>query len=250
LSTRCKTDKRYWDRMWDHPPRIRLPHGLFVEVRNIRRLLKRCIRPGMRVLEIGCAPGYMLTWVAQALQANVSGLDYSIRGIDHAKRLFAQLGVAGDLRCEDVFQSSFQEGTFDCVYSCGVIEHFDDPRQLVEIHIKLLKPGGKAMITIPNLAGIYGRIQHYFDPDILALHNLNIMNPPSMTGLAPAHLVQDVRSYPFGRPSAMFNIDRKLPRWLVRGSGLLINLVGNLQPFQITGLCPLIVLEMTRKREA
>lgn len=233
--------------MWAHRTRMGLLRGLFVEVRNIQRLLKCHIKPGMRVLEIGCAPGHTLAWVAQALKVEVAGLDYSIRGIDHARRLFDRLDIPGDLRCEDVFQASFQESTFDCVYSCGVIEHFDDPRQIVEIHVRLLKPGGSALITIPNLSGIYGRIQRYFDEDILSLHNLNIMNPVSLTGLAPAHLVQDVRSYPFGRPSAMFILDKKLPKWLAIGSGLFINLIGNLQPFDITSLCPLLVLGMRKK---
>lgn len=244
----AKTDKEYWDNIWASQTRMTGPSGLFVEMRNIHKLLKRCVTPGMRVLEIGCAPGKILAWVAKVLRAEVSGLDYSPRGIENSKLLFDHLGISGDLRCEDVFETSFEEGSFDCVFSFGVIEHFNDPNQIVAIHVSLLKPGGKALMTIPNLAGIYGRVQRYFDPAPLALHNLDIMSPHSLAALAPAHLVKDVCSYRFGRPSAMFILDKKIPKWLALGSALFINLIGNLQPLDIATLCPLFVLEMTRKQ--
>jgi SAM-dependent methyltransferase len=247
MTMNAKTNKQYWDHAWTPPPRMRLPSGLLVGTRNIQKLLKFHISPGMQVLEIGCAPGKILAWVAKILRAEVSGVDFSARGIDNAGRLFRHLGISGKLRCEDVFKTSFAEGTFDCVFSCGMIEHFNDPQNLVEIHVKFLKPGGKALILIPNLAGIYGRVQRYLDPDILTLHNLDIMNPPSLVSLAPMHLVKDVRAYPFGRPSAIFILNGKMPKWLARASTLFFNVIGHLQPGDIARLCPLIVLEMTRQ---
>jgi 2-polyprenyl-3-methyl-5-hydroxy-6-metoxy-1,4-benzoquinol methylase len=184
----AKTTKQYWDDAWTPPPRMRLPSGILVGTRNIQRLLKSHINPGMKALEIGCAPGKILAWAAKILRAEVSGIDFSSQGIDNSRRLFLHLGIAGDLRCEDIFETSFAEGSFDCVFSCGMIEHFNDPRKLIEIHVKLLKSGGKALILIPNLAGIYGRLQRYFDPKVPALHNLEIINPTSLIALAPKHL--------------------------------------------------------------
>ncbi len=202
----------------------------------------------MRVLEIGCAPGKILAWVAKVLKAEVSGLDYSTQGIDNARLLFDRLRISGDLRCEDVFETSFKEGSFDVAFSVGVIEHFNNPRQLVEIHVKMLKPGGKALIMIPNYAGVYGRLQDRFAPENLSLHNLAIMNPSSLTALAPSHLVECAKSYPFGRlHSALINLDRMLPKWFAAGLGLCFNMIGLLQPFDIRTFCPLLVLEMTRK---
>jgi len=248
MNSNAKTDKRHWELAWEPRPRMRLPRGVSVSSRNIQRLLKRCISPGMRVLEIGCAPGKMLAWVAKAREAEVSGLDYSPQGIDHARRLFAALGIAGDLRCEDVFAQSFEEGSYDCVFSCGVVEHFDDPRELIEIHIRMLKPGGKALITIPNYAGVYGSVQRRVDPENLALHNLDIMDPATLAGMAPSGLVNDVRAYAFGRlTGALITMDRLVHARLARWVTVLSDMVGMLQPLDIEALCPLLVLEMTKK---
>jgi SAM-dependent methyltransferase len=243
----AKTTKKYWEYARTPPPRMRLPSGILVGTRNIQRLLKSHIKPGMQVLEIGCAPGKILAWIAKILRAEVSGIDFSSHGIDHAGRLFRHLGISANLRCEDVFETSFAEGSFACVFSFGLIEHFNDPKKLVEIHVKLLKPGGKALIVVPNLAGIYGRLQRYLDPDVLALHNLDIMSPSALVALAPMHLVRDVRAYPFGRPSPMFNPDKVAPRWLGRASTLFLNVIGHLQPFDIEAFCPFLVLEILGK---
>jgi hypothetical protein len=44
-------------------------------------------------------------------------------------------------------------------------------------YLGLLKPGGKALIIIPNYGVIYGRLQQYFDPENLALHNHKNYDP-------------------------------------------------------------------------
>lgn len=245
--TNPKTGKQYWDTAWSNGVRMRLPSGLFVSTRNIQRLLKKHVTPGMRYLEIGCAPGKMLAWVAKILKAEVCGIDYSERGMRTAVQLFDHLGISGDLRCEDVFNTSFHEDTFDFVFSSGVIEHFDDPRLLVEIHVKLLKPGGRALIAIPNLGGIYGHIQHFLDPDIMNLHNTEIMQLTALYDLAPIHMVEHVRSYAFGRPMAMFIPGKHLRGFVARGITPLLNVIGQLQPFDVAFLCPLLVVEMTRR---
>ena len=202
--------------------------------------------PGMNVLEIGCAPGKILAWAAIALKVRVSGLDYSESGINISKELLLKLGISGDLRCEDVFETSFAEGCFDCVYSLGVIEHFSNPEELVRIHFNLLKPGGKALVIIPNYGGIYGRMQKYFDPENLALHNLEIMSPAALKKLLPQGLVENVRGYPSGRFSLMLILDKKLPIWLARSLTFCLSVIGHLQPCVLPALCPLLVLEFSK----
>lgn len=242
----CKTNQDYWNKILSKKPRMRVPSGIFVGTVNLFRLLKRCISPGMSVLEIGCAPGKILAWAATVLKAQVSGLDYSESGINTSKELFSKLGISGDLRCENVLETSFAEGSFDFVFSCGVIEHFNNPEKIVDIHVKLLKPGGKALITIPNYGGIYGRLQQYFDPENLALHNLEIMTPTALKSLVAPSFDGSVRSYPFGRFSLILILDKKLPEWLARIMTLFLNVIGHLQPCDISILCPFLVLEISK----
>ena len=148
---------------------------------------------------------------------------------------------------EDIFSYPFKPATFDVVYSAGVIEHFDDPREIVRIHVDLLKPGGKALITVPNLGGIYGRILGYCDPENLALHNLRIMTPAALRQLVPEDLAGEVRAYPAGSVSVtMVRLGSRFPSVIANAAFYGVNLLGILQPFDIPMLCPMLVLEFTR----
>src|SRR5947207_15902867 len=125
------TTLAHWDEVWRKPPRMRLPSSLVVATRNLQRILRAHVRPGSSFLELGCAPGKLLAWVALRLGARVSGLDYSPTGIAWARELFDALGCKGDLRCEELFSTSFPRDAFDIVFSSGLIEHFDDPSTIV-----------------------------------------------------------------------------------------------------------------------
>lgn len=244
------TSRDYWDSIHVAQPRLRLPSGLVISTRNVQRLLKAEVASGGSVLEIGFAPGKLLAYVAKTLGAQVSGVDYSENGIAFARRLFAVLGLQADFRCEDIFATTFKPGSFDLVYSVGVIEHFNDPRNIVRCHVELLRPGGTALILIPDYSGIYGRLQRYFDPQILDLHNLRIMSPEAVLELAPNDLVEHVEAFRSGRlNSGLVTFERKWPPRLVRLLHALSNAVALVQPFDIPSLCPIIALRMTRSRE-
>jgi 2-polyprenyl-3-methyl-5-hydroxy-6-metoxy-1,4-benzoquinol methylase len=241
------TTKHHWEAAWAAPPRWKLPSPLFVTTLNMQRLLRPAIRPGMRVLELGCAPGKILAWVAARLGARVAGLDYSDRGIEWSRTLFETLRIPVDLRCEDVFRTTFEAGSFDLVYSSGLIEHFEDPRPIVRSHVALAKPGGRAIIAIPDYGGIYGRLQRWLDPENLAIHNLRIMNREALRQLAPPDLTGSVRCYPAGRLSPwQLSFERRFPRPLARAGSHFLNGMGLIQPVDIAPLCPLLVLDVTR----
>jgi 2-polyprenyl-3-methyl-5-hydroxy-6-metoxy-1,4-benzoquinol methylase len=244
------TTRAHWEETWAIPPRWRLPSPLSVSTRNMQRLLRPHLLRGMRVLEIGCAPGKILAWVAATFHADTSGLDYSERGIAWSRTLFEHLGIPADLRCEDVFRTTLEPGSFDLVYSSGVIEHFEDPGPIVRCHVALTRPGGKALIAVPDYGGIYGRLQRWFDPANLAIHNLDIMSREALMRLAPQDLTARVRSYSAGRVSAwQISLDRRLPRPIARAAAYATNAAGLLQPIDIPPLCPLLVLEITRRSE-
>jgi 2-polyprenyl-3-methyl-5-hydroxy-6-metoxy-1,4-benzoquinol methylase len=240
----------HWDDVWAGKVRMRLPSPWVVSTRNLQRLLRPLVRPGDRVLEIGCAPGKMLAWVAAELGANVSGLDYSEKGLATARTLFSALGLHADFRCEDLRATTYPEASFDVVFSVGVIEHFDDPRDVVHDHLRLLAPGGTALMTVPNYRGIYGRLQAYFDKESLLYHNLDIMTCDALKALVPADESIEVRSYPAGRVSPwMLSMTKRWPAPVVLAIGYLANTVALLQPVDVTALCPMLVLNVRRARE-
>jgi SAM-dependent methyltransferase len=217
---------------------------------NVTHLLKTHVKPGCRYIEIGCAPGKMLAWVASVLKAEAAGLDYSEPGIAKCRALFDALGLKVNLYHDDFFNHHLPPASFDVVTSFGVIEHFDDARPVVQRHLDLVKPGGLALITVPNYSGVYGSLQRWFDAPNLMLHNLDIMNPCALKALADSQDVESVYAYHFGAVSPwLINLDKRCPPFLARMVSLGVNAIGLLQPLSIDALAPMLVLEV-RKRPA
>jgi 2-polyprenyl-3-methyl-5-hydroxy-6-metoxy-1,4-benzoquinol methylase len=242
-----KTTQVYWENIHSTQPRMRLPSSLIVSTGDLKKLLRAYVRPQMRVLEIGFAPGKLLSFVAKVLHAKVAGIDYAEGGTRFASQLFQALGIEGDMRCEDVFSTTFQLGTFDFVYSVGLVEHFDDPREIVRKHVELAKPGGTVLILVPNYGGLYGRLQRYFDLDNLSVHNLDIMDCSSIEKLVPRDLVKESTSSRVGRINPwLISLEKKWPRPIAKFAHLALNGLGLIQPFDVPSLCPMISLVMVR----
>jgi SAM-dependent methyltransferase len=50
----------------------------------------------------------------------------------------------------DVRELPFRDATFDAIYSMGTIEHFDETERAIEEMARVLKPGGRAIVGVPN----------------------------------------------------------------------------------------------------
>ncbi|MBS1808850.1 MAG: class I SAM-dependent methyltransferase [Acidobacteria bacterium] len=243
-----KTSQEYWDEQRKGTLRLKFPPSLFVSTRNIRNILRRKVKPGMSFLEVGFAPGVQLAWVAKGLGAKVSGVDFAENGVIQARRLFTSLGIEGDLRHEDFFNTSFPLGTFDVVYSAGFIEHFDDPSSLVKAHVDLARPGGRIIILIPHYGGIYGKVQEYFHPENLLLHNVTIMQRQKLLALAPSDLITHAKAWEAGKLCGdHIGFAQKFPASIAKLLGLGLNFVGLIQPVEIKPLCPILALEMIKR---
>jgi len=243
-----KTERTHWDAAWKSPVAARIPSRLNVNVLDLTNLLRNHVKAGDAYLEIGCAPGKLLAWVSARLRAKGSGLDYSETGVRNCESLFSALELDIALHHADLFGDVLPKSSYDVVASFGFIEHFDDPREAVRRHVELLRPGGTAVICIPNYGGIYGRLQAYFDPDNLSLHNLSIMTPQSLVGLVDKECgVSSVRAYPYGRLSLWsVSLERRIPGAIARLAQLVTNAVGLLQFFSMPVLAPMFVLEIRR----
>jgi SAM-dependent methyltransferase len=78
-------------------------------------------------------------------------------GVDISRPTVIQAGAAflqdtGVLRAAvgDVRDLPFHSDSFDAIYSMGTIEHFDATEQAVAEMARVLKPGGRAIIGVPN----------------------------------------------------------------------------------------------------
>jgi ubiquinone/menaquinone biosynthesis C-methylase UbiE len=109
-----------------------------------------------RLLEVGCGPAVMTPeLVAMGFEAH--GIDVSCEMVRRARQRMA--GHPLEKHCtfavDDVERLHFSEGSFDAVLCMGVLEYLPRySRALGEIS-RVLKPGGVAVIALPNRASAY-----------------------------------------------------------------------------------------------
>jgi len=243
------TDESHWDKR-EGQARPRPPSRLNVSVADLTDLLARHINPGDSVMEVGCAPGKYLLWCAMIAKAEVSGGEFAERSFEATKQLFQDASVEADIRHEDFLESTFTPGQFDVVYSFGLIEHFvgDELNRMVRKHVEMVKPGGTAIMVIPNFHGIYGTIFSRLDRATYDTHNINIMTEDAVAKLAPSDLTETFKAYSYGRLSPWIVSFGTPTNVFMRLVLLGLNVVGLLQPFQIKAISPWLVLEITRKK--
>lgn len=99
---------------------------------------------GERVLEIGCGTGADLLQFAKH-GAVATGIDITA---EHLKLARERLGSRAQVLHADATNIPFKTGSFDYVYSHGVLHHIDRPRPVVEEIFRLLRPGGRFNVHV------------------------------------------------------------------------------------------------------
>jgi ubiquinone/menaquinone biosynthesis C-methylase UbiE len=102
---------------------------------------------GLRVLEIGCGCGSEAELFARA-GAHYTAIDLTNAAVSITRNRFRLLGLEGRFVHGDAENLPFPSGSFDLVYSHGVLHHTPDtPRTIREIY-RVLAPGGRAVIML------------------------------------------------------------------------------------------------------
>ncbi len=99
---------------------------------------------GKRVLDVGCGTGWFSRAAAER-GAEVVSLDIGHRLLKVAARRGANMSV-----CGSALQLCFGTGTFDTVLSSECIEHTPAPLSAAREMVRVLRPGGRLVITTPN----------------------------------------------------------------------------------------------------
>ncbi|HNX81529.1 MAG TPA: class I SAM-dependent methyltransferase [Candidatus Omnitrophota bacterium] len=117
--------------------------------------------PPKKILEGGCGTGkYVLTYWKKGY--DIHGVDFSPQTIERIKKTF---GNDTPVSLANITALPFSDGYFDCYYSGGVIEHFEQgPEQALREARRVLKKGGMLLATVPFLNAIR-KLRFIVNPD-------------------------------------------------------------------------------------
>ena len=105
-----------------------------------------------RLLDLGCGYGEFLYYLQRQGYAQTRGIDLDPAQVEVARRL----GVRNVQRAEArAFLAA--NGDFDCIAALDVLEHFpqDDVLPLLKLVRRALRPGGRLLCQVPNLAAFH-----------------------------------------------------------------------------------------------
>jgi SAM-dependent methyltransferase len=99
---------------------------------------------GKRIAEIGAGDGGVIQLLRE--HNDVVGLDISETGIAYLKQIGIESALV-DISCERL---PFEDGQIDVFMMFEVFEHLKNPQNAVEELQRVVKPGGKILLSIPN----------------------------------------------------------------------------------------------------
>ncbi|MHB8502238.1 MAG: class I SAM-dependent methyltransferase [Candidatus Acidiferrales bacterium] len=109
-------------------------------------------QPKGELLDVGCGNGSFLATM-RSLGWNVKGVEPDIRSASIAREEFGLSVTAGTL--ED---ARFPPDSFDCITAHQTIEHMHAPVVFLQESFRILKPGGKLVVTTPSLPSLGHRL--------------------------------------------------------------------------------------------
>ncbi len=104
---------------------------------------------GRKVLDIGCGAGYgSYMMSAHAGDAGVVGVDIDESTIGYAKKNYEASGL--NFMVADVTRVPFSDNEFTACVCFEVIEHIENPEELLKEAARVLDPSGIFIVSTPN----------------------------------------------------------------------------------------------------
>lgn len=102
-----------------------------------------------KVLEIGCGRGFYLKTLKSIWpDLEITGVDLNRKYLKRAKEFIGDLRV--NLKEANATKLPFADKTFDRIIASEVLEHILEDEKAISEMYRVLKPGGIALITVPN----------------------------------------------------------------------------------------------------
>jgi cyclopropane-fatty-acyl-phospholipid synthase len=105
------------------------------------------LRPGMRLLDVGCGWGSLALHAAREYGVQVLGITLSTEQADYARKQIAEAGLTDQVEIRIQDYRDLDDGPFDAISSVGMAEHvgIGPYQEYAGILYRQLKPGGRLL---------------------------------------------------------------------------------------------------------
>src|SRR5208283_163618 len=135
-----------WDRFYADPKPFTMNSQNLVSRRRFAlEMLEARLSPGSKILDIGCGTGHLAGKLMQR--------GYEARGVDFSEAMvrYAREHYGADhFEVGDIERIPFPDNSFDGVMCLGVMEYLSGDDAALREMWRVLKPGGRAVITTPS----------------------------------------------------------------------------------------------------
>ncbi len=120
-------------------------------VLNHNRILaeRARIEPGERVLDCGCGIGGSSIWLAQHRGARCVGVNITAYQLERARRLVREKNLQDRIEFieRDFTDTGLPDASFDVVWGIEAMSYAQDKRRLLQEVYRVLKPGGRVVVS-------------------------------------------------------------------------------------------------------
>lgn len=103
-----------------------------------------------KVLDLGCADGYLCLTVSKKTGAYCAGFNLYQPSIDIAKFRNEKFKLNCEFVCDDLFNANMLSDEWDTIVLSEVLEHMPDPQKAIDYCMSLLSENGSFYLTTPS----------------------------------------------------------------------------------------------------
>ena len=124
-------------------------------IANSAAYLEPHLRPGIKLLDIGCGPGSITAeFAARVLPGgSVVGIDNSAQVIDRA--IATHAGSGATFAVMDLYDLDVESNSYDIAHAHQVLQHVSDPVAALREMQRVVRPGGIIAVRDADYAGMH-----------------------------------------------------------------------------------------------